>query len=114
MSLSRHKYNTYPRKLFHPQDRAEELDLLINDDDEFAKTKQYLGNLIADALNRFDLHTDQLTELHQQLLDDVPVAAKRFLGSEKSMNASYKFSTYFTWYIAERVNRIDDLKRRQL
>ncbi len=114
MPRPHHNYTVHPQKLFHPRERAGELDLLLNDDIQFSRTKQYLDDLVTDALNRFDLREDQFTELRQQLLNDVPIAAERFLGSEKSMNATYRFSTYFTWYIAERVNGIEGLQRRQL
>jgi hypothetical protein len=111
MPRLQHDYNIHSQKLFHPRERAEELSLLLDDDTRFTKTKQYLDNLIMDALDHFDLSTEQLIKLREELSNDIPVAAKRFLGSEKSMSATYKFSTYFTWYIADRVNRIEGLQR---
>jgi hypothetical protein len=105
MSRLLNKRTVKYQRLFSPLGRAEEIDILLNDDDEFNATKLYLDSLIMDALSRFQLSDEQLTQLHRQLLDDIPIAARRFLGSEKSMSADYQFCTYFTWYIAERVNK---------
>lgn len=111
MSRPHRKQNIQRQKLFSPREREEELDILLSDDEQFNKTKQYLDSLILDVLSRFNLSDEKVAQLHQQLLDDVPVAARRFLDSEQSMSATYKFCTYFTWYIAERVNRIEGLQR---
>jgi DNA-directed RNA polymerase sigma subunit (sigma70/sigma32) len=112
MARSSSKPTIQRKKHFSSRIRAEELKILLNDNADFSETKQYLDSLIKDALERFQLSDEQLIQLHHELLEEVSVAARRFLSSKTSMNADYKFSTYFTWYIAERVNRIEGLKRR--
>jgi hypothetical protein len=49
-------------------------------------------------------------ELTTALLSDIPIAARRYLQHEK--NTESKFSAYFTWYGAQRINP-ENLKRRE-
>jgi hypothetical protein len=110
--LSSSKIQESPQK-FIPLEREGELKLLKNDGTAFSQTKQYLDPLIIQSLNRFELSEKRVNNLHEQLLCDVPRAAKTFMNSKKSMDDSFKFCTYFTWYIGERINKIPDLTRKR-
>lgn len=98
-------------RVFTPLDQEEELTILLNDDDDFTNTKRYLNALILQALDRFELDEEQHKILHWQLINDVPLAATRFLERNKLKNANYRFCTYFGHYIGERINRIEGLQR---
>jgi hypothetical protein len=97
--------------VFRPLSKKEELALLQNDSEDWRNTKLYLDKLIRTALNGFilDDHTSQ--RLHTELLNDVPIAVQRFLVN-KAYEKNYSFATYFTWYIAQRINVLPRLKKR--
>ena len=97
---------------FIPLSREEEIALLRSDDKNFNATRKYLADLITSSLNHFVFSAEEQTQLYQQLLDDVPVAAERFLRNQDPANANYTFAIYFTWYISERLNKLRKLKRR--
>lgn len=86
--------------------REEEIALLRSDDRNFGRAREYLAPLIRAAAERLDKPKEQ-ESLQSELDGVVAVAAKRFLAQPKNIDARYKFSAYFTWYIAEA------LKRRQ-
>jgi hypothetical protein len=98
--------------IFTPLEREQELLILLNDDDSFTNTKHYLDALILQALSHFKFTREQHDTLHHQLVNDVPLAASRFLNNERNIDADFKFCTYFTWYISERINKIEGLQRR--
>lgn len=90
---------------FKALDRDWEIALITSDDDHFARTRTYLAPLIANAAKRV---TDP-AERHRVLIELdrlVAVAAQRFLANPKNLSENYKFSTYFTWYIAQVVNDV--------
>jgi hypothetical protein len=89
---------------FKALNREEEIALLRSDDQNFDRTRMYLAPLISSAARRLESVGDQKS-LVQELDELIPVAAKRFLANPKNLEASYKFSTYFTWYIAEALKR---------
>jgi hypothetical protein len=93
------------KPMFVPLTKQEELALLRNDDEQFSKTASYLDGLIRSALDRFSFSTAVFRRIHKALLRDVAVAARRFLDNPKNINSSYRFSTYFTWYISERLKQ---------
>jgi len=90
-------------KQFQIKDKDEEINILLHDDFNFTATQDYLNDLIIDILNRYNLPEDIYNRMHQELLSDIPVAAKRFLENDRK-NEEYKFSTYFGWYIGQRLN----------
>jgi hypothetical protein len=99
-----------PSTQFKPLPRQEEIELLRNDTSTFAGAKKYLGPLIEQALQRFTLTPVKRSRLRRQLSLDIPIAAKRFLESPRSTAATYRFCTYFTWYIHRRIDA-ENLKR---
>ncbi len=99
------------KKKFQPQNREYELSLLQKNDPSFEELKKYLKPYIEDALAFFLMPKETYDILYKKLIDDIPTAAKRFLDGE-SLSADYKFSTYFGWYISERLNNTgEDVKR---
>lgn len=96
---------------FKSKTRQQENELIKNDDPFFIKTKIYLKPLIISALNHFDLTKDLRNKLLEQIVEDIPVAVKKYL-KYKNNEKKYKFCTYFTWYIAQRINAVKDLKRK--
>ena len=78
--------------------------LLLHDTANFSRTQHYLEPLIDDALSKFEFTSAQQRSLRRELLADIAVAARRFLNSSKSTEADYKFCTYFSWYIAQRIS----------
>ena len=91
-------------KRFQALPLEEELQLLRTDNQAFERTRQYLLPLIESALSNSELDQEQRPWLIEQLLSDVPLAARRFLANH-NRTRSYRFATYFTWYIAERLRR---------
>jgi hypothetical protein len=90
------------RPRFTPLSRREEIILLLSDDHDFTSTQLYLMPLIVQAVNRLTLSDRNSRQFRNALLADVSVAAQRFLRS-RSDKTTYRFATYFTWYIQERV-----------
>lgn len=90
---------------FQPKTTEEEYELVSNDDYNFTQTKRYLEPLISQIINRYKLPEKIYQKLNRDLIFiDIPTAAKRFLGNEVNKKENIKFSTYFTWYIAQRLN----------
>jgi len=87
----------------------QERKIVSNDDPLFIQTKEYLKPLIWTAMNTFKLSKETKTKLFWELVNDVPIAAKRFL-ENNGLKKDYKFSTYFGWYIGQRINKIKGLK----
>lgn len=91
--------------LFSAKTAEEEYDLIVGDDSNFTQTKRYLEPLISQALNRYQLSEEIRQKLIRDLIFiDIPIAVKRFLSNKENKNSNIKFSTYFTWYIAQRLN----------
>lgn len=92
---------------FNPKTKEEERGILFSDDSNFTKTKEYLGPLIEVVLDKFTFGEMDYRAIYNNLIDLVPWAAGKFLGNKKNLEANYKFSTYFTWYIKEELQRYD-------
>lgn len=84
--------------------RKQELALLKNDNTRFTATKRYLKPLIVHVLDQFELHPSTRRKLLRDLLSDVGRAGYLFL--EFSRGKDYRFSTYYTWYIGQRLNPV--------
>jgi len=93
-----------PTPHFQPKSTHEELALLLSDNASFQKTSEYLGDLLDDVLDRLAMTADQKREAYAALMMDIPVAAHRYLRNRRDITGAYPFSTYFTWYISERLN----------
>jgi len=98
-------------KKFTPKTAEKERKTVLNDDPLFMQTKEYLKPLIWTAINTFELSKETQTKLFWKLVNDVPIAAQRFLKGD-GLKKDYKFSTYFGWYIGQRINAIKRLKRK--
>jgi len=90
----------------------QERKIVSNDDPLFMQTKEYLKPLIWTAINAFKLSKENKTKLFWELVNDVPIAAQRFLEND-GLKKDYKFSAYFGWYIGQRINKIKGLKRKK-
>ncbi|MEK7603645.1 MAG: hypothetical protein AAB461_00815 [Patescibacteria group bacterium] len=97
-------HKPFTPQITHQSDAKEQLAVLQGDDVHFSKTKGFMDSSIIHALNLFEFSDDQYKKLHKELLDDIEIAAKRFLGNKINLEMTYKFSTYFGWYIGERIN----------
>lgn len=104
---------TVQNKGLSQDERQKQIRILLSDDESFSTTKEYLKPLILKSLSHFELTGAQHQSLLNQLLGDVRIAANRYLGTDRHIDADYKFSTYFTWYIAQRINKTQNLKRRR-
>ena len=100
------------KKKFIPKTIKEDHEIISNDDPLFMQTKEYLKPLIWTAINTFELPEETQTKLFWELVNDVPIAAQRFL-EHNGLKKDYKFSTYFSWYIGQRINKIKHLKRKK-
>jgi len=85
---------------FEPLSRAEELRILEGDDPAFSHARAYLEPLVRQALIRIDIAPDDFDVMKTRILDQVPVAAQRFLSQS---DRPFSFAVYFTWYIHETV-----------
>jgi hypothetical protein len=90
--------------------REEELEILRSDDDEYFSTKTYLDPLIHNALGHFELDEEARGKLYAAIRGDIPLAAKRYLESKSSVEED-RFSVYFTWYIAQRINAVNPQRK---
>ena len=106
------KKKSETEKIFIPKTVKEERKIVSNDDPFFMQTKEYLKPLIWTAINYFKLPEKIQTDLFWELVNDVPVAAQRFL-EHNGLKKDYKFSAYFGWYIGQRINKIKHLKRKK-
>ncbi len=97
---------------FQQKTPQQEYKLIQNDTFDFFETKKYLEPLIIKALNHFKLTKIIQRKLMIEILSDVPIAIKKFLTNKENMRKRIKFSVYFTWYIAQRINSIKDIKRK--
>ncbi len=95
------------KKQFQPQSKEYEIALLQKGDPEFKELKEHLIPLIKSALNHFIMSKETYNQLYKEILEDVSVAAKRFLKSGRQ-DKDYKFSAYYTWYISQRIEQAGD------
>lgn len=100
------------KPVFQPRGLSEELQLLLSDESDFSNTTRYIGGLIDQVLARFVMTPEQRGEIRVALIMDIPVAAHRYLRTKRDISGAYPFSTYFTWYISERVNGANLLKKK--
>jgi hypothetical protein len=100
---------------FKPKTIKGEYKLIVDDDKEFfMQTKEYLKPLILSILSYFELRPEIKTKLFWECVNDVPFAAKKYLENKNTKSKrDYKFSTYFTWFISQRINKIKHLKRKR-
>ncbi len=86
--------------------KKDELVMLFFDNSKYTKTNLYLDSLISNALSHYpNLSQVKKTVIKKHLKKDVIVAAEKYLDQYiRSKKIKYHFSTYFTWYIARRIN----------
>lgn len=94
-----------------PQDKEFELSLLLKSNHDFKEMVEYLDTYIKLVLDRFEMSQETYRALYQELINDVPIAAEKYLQSH-GRKKEYKFSAYFSWYASERINRTLGLKRK--
>lgn len=86
---------------FYPKSIEDEYKLVRT---RLGRLQTYLAPLIELAIRRADLNSVVKQRVQIALNQDIPKAAGRFLSRWPNGPAPYIFSTYFTWYIAERIN----------
>jgi hypothetical protein len=89
---------------FTQKSPSEERAMLLGDDALCTQTKIYLAPLINAALARQKISTEETRRLSDEILSDVPIARERFFSNARNITENTKFSVYFTWYIAQRIN----------
>jgi hypothetical protein len=97
--------SSQPNNRFERIPLGEELQLLLSDNPKFQNTVKYVDLLIEEVLDRFEMTSEQRNELHGRLTLDVTIAAVRYLHNKRDITGAYPFSTYFTWYITDRLER---------
>jgi len=95
---------------FKQKSPQNEYNLIQNDSFDFFETKKYLEPLILKSISHFRLPKITQKKLFMEILSDVPIAIKKFLSNKNNIKKRIKFSVYFTWYIAQRINAIKNLK----
>lgn len=88
---------------FIPLSPEKEFALLRGDNRDFGAVIQYVTPLIDAVLSRLNVRPPRASDVRKRLIDEVPVAARRYLDRALSRKTSYRFSTYFTWYIKQRI-----------
>lgn len=93
---------------FQPKTAQEELDMILFDKGDFQAIKEYLEPLINDALDdkKLGLDADTRKLLHGEIVGDIPVALGTFFTDKDAKDKNMSFSTYFSQYIAERVDTL--------
>jgi hypothetical protein len=94
-----------------PQSKEYELTLVQSPDPKKRELREYLDQYIKRALAKFEMTKKTYAQLHGQLIKDIKVAAERFL-KNRDGTEQYKFSTYFSWYLKERLNRNSAIRRK--
>lgn len=94
-----------------PQNKKYELSLLTGPQSDFRALETYIEQYIKIALGHFELTPKLYNQLLKDLRDDIAIAAKQYLESP-ARDADYTFSTYFSWFVSERLNKIKGLKRK--
>jgi len=89
--------------LFKALSIEEEHEILHADDAKFSGMQKYIESYILQALSHFDADEGEKSIALKNLIDIIPVAAKRFV--ENRSTEDMKFSTYFGWYISEEVKK---------
>lgn len=99
---------------FIPKTWPEEVKMVLTDDPRLTNTRVYLGRLINNALDRFELSPIEIEHLETQLHTDLTLAASRYLEHKRYLDGT-KFSTYFSWYIMRRLHakNIVGLRRKR-
>lgn len=82
----------------------EERALLRDPTGDFNELKEYLSPLIQQAVDRARLDREVAYQLKEEILSDVAIAVRNFLSHDRDKEEA-PFSVYFTWYIAQRINR---------
>ena len=94
-------------KQFKPQSKEYEVSLIKTNDSDVKKMKEYVITLIKSALGHFLMSKETYNKLYKEMMSDILVAAERFLKSG-GQDKDYKFSTYYSWYISQRIEQTDD------
>ncbi|OGM93127.1 hypothetical protein A2333_00660 [Candidatus Wolfebacteria bacterium RIFOXYB2_FULL_49_7] len=91
---------------FQSKTPREELELILSGRGDFPIIQQYLEPLIKNALQKKKFGFDDITRdrLYAEIIGDIPVAVEKFLSNKNPVDKNISFSTYFTWYIGQRIN----------
>jgi hypothetical protein len=89
------------RVLPFPQDKAYELSLLKKGA-PFDDLRSYLRPYLRSAIEGTHVIEAEQDRLLRELDAEVTVAAERYLASDATKQ-DYKFSTYFGWYLSQRL-----------
>ena len=84
---------------------SEERAMLLGDDMACMKTKAYLKPLVDSAVARQKMSAQDARRLRDKILSDIPIARERFFSNVRNITENTKFSLYFGWYIAQRINK---------
>lgn len=87
--------------------RKEEIAMILDDDASFSNTKKYISVYVKTAVDEKCAYLSKTKQkkLYEEIMADVPIAIERFLVNDRHKKADYKFSTYFSWYMAQHINK---------
>lgn len=87
---------------------CQQIKIMQSDDSLFTATQNMLEDLINHALVKTGLSVTNSRIARRKLTKLIPVAAQLYLKNLSQNDLKYKFSTYFTWYIAQIINPLVD------
>lgn len=84
--------------------KEEELSILLNDDENFTNTEGYLKGLIYKIMGKYNLNKKDEGEIYKKVVEALRTAANIYI-TKKHYEKGYKFSTYFTWWVKEAIEK---------
>jgi hypothetical protein len=97
--------------MFNPRSVDDEISLATNLE-RLSELRDYLAEMVRDTLNRYDLTPQERASICTDILNDVPTAVELFLDRDRHLNARYRFSEYFMFYVKRRLAAVPSLRRR--
>ncbi|KKR91278.1 MAG: hypothetical protein UU42_C0016G0012 [Candidatus Woesebacteria bacterium GW2011_GWA1_41_13b] len=89
-----------------PQSKDYELALILEGGD-YLNLKNYLSNYLKIVFSETNTNKPDSEVIRDNLFNKLPVIIERFM-SGGGPNKDYKFSSYFSWYISQELERLDN------
>lgn len=94
-----------------PQSREYELELLKASAPEFERLREYLEPYLRRILDTFECTQETYDQLYYGLVADIKIAAEKYL-THRTGKEDYKFSSYYSWFVGERLKKYPSLKHK--